>query len=116
MIYRALADLVALTHLAFILCVVLGGLLLLKWPKLMWLHLPAAIWGVLIEFAGWFCPLTKLENALLRKAGEQGYQGGFVSHYIFALIYPNGLTRGTEIVLGLIVLVVNIAVYVKVLR
>ncbi len=113
MVYRFLADAVALLHLAFIIFVVVGGLTLLRWPKLVWLHLPAAIWGVLIEFAGWYCPLTVLENALLRRAGLAGYEGGFVSHYIFALIYPAGLTRGMEIAIGTFVLVVNVSVYVK---
>jgi hypothetical protein len=116
MVYRYLADAVALLHLAFIVFVMLGALLLLRWPKLMWLHLPAAIWGAAIEFAGWFCPLTRLENWLLRRAGESGYDGGFVAHYIFAVIYPNGLTRGIEVALGVIVLAVNIGLYVKVLR
>lgn len=116
MAYHVLANATALLHLAFILFVVLGGLLVLRWPRLMWLHLPAAIWGVLIEFAGWWCPLTRWENHFLRQAGRAGYDEGFVAHYIFSLIYPSGLTRGIEIVLGLVVLAVNLAVYVKVLR
>jgi hypothetical protein len=116
MVYRSLADLVAVIHLAFILFVLLGALLLLRWPKVMWVHLPAAIWGVAIEFAGLFCPLTRVENWLLRKAGESGYDGGFMAHYIFALIYPAGLTRGMEVVLGVIVLALNVGLYVKVLR
>ena len=113
MLYRFLADAVALFHLTFILFVILGGFLLLRWPKLAWLHLPAAVWGVLIELGGWYCPLTAIENALLRRAGMAGYEGGFVSHYIFALIYPAGLTRGMEIALGAFVLLVNGAIYVK---
>jgi len=116
MVYRILADLVAVIHFAFIVFVLLGALLLLRWPRVMWLHLPAAIWGVAIEFAGWFCPLTRLENWLLRRAGESGYDGGFVAHYIFALIYPAGLTRGVEVILGIIVLALNVGLYVKVLR
>ena len=115
MVYRILADLVAVIHFAFIVFVLLGALLLLRWPRVMWLHLPAAIWGVAIEFAGWFCPLTRLENWLLRRAGESGYDGGFVAHYIFALIYPAGLTRGVEVILGIIVLALNVGLYVKVL-
>ena len=116
MLFRILADLTALTHLAFILFVVLGAVLVVRWPRLMWLHLPAAIWGVLIEFAGWYCPLTDVENYFLRRAGESGYKGGFVSHYILSVIYPNGLTRGLEIAIGVFVLVVNTALYVRVFR
>jgi len=114
--YKLAANALALIHLSFILFVVFGGLLLLKWPKLMWIHLPAAVWGALIEFAGWYCPLTSMENAVLRRAGQSGYTGGFVAHYIFGLIYPAGLTRGTEIVIGAVVLAVNVSVYVKVFR
>ena len=116
MLYQTLATLVALLHGAFILFVIIGGAAVLRWPKLAWIHLPAAIWGMLIEFAGWYCPLTSIENALLRRAGLAGYSDGFVAHYLFAVIYPSGLTRGMEIAIGLFVLVVNVTVYVKVLR
>ncbi len=114
--YRTLAAVVALTHLAFIVFVLAGAFLLLRWPWLMWLHLPAAIWGVTIELMGWYCPLTRLENRLLHRAGREGYSGGFVAHYIFAVIYPQGLTRSIEIALGLVVLVVNVSIYVRVFR
>ncbi len=116
MLYRFFATAVALAHLAFILFVIGGAFLLLRWPRLMWVHLPAAIWGVTIELMGWYCPLTRLENWLLRRAGREGYSGGFVAHYIFALIYPQGLTRPVEIVIGLMVLVVNVSIYVRVFR
>ena len=116
MLFKLAANALALIHFAFILFVILGGLLLLKWPKLMWLHVPAAVWGVLIEFAGWYCPLTSMENAMLRRAGEAGYSGGFVAHHLFRLIYPAGLTRGLEIAIGVFVLAVNVSVYVKVFR
>ena len=116
MVFKLAANALALLHLAFILFVIFGGLLLLKWPKLMWLHVPAAIWGALIEFAGWYCPLTSMENAMLRRAGQSGYTGGFVAHYVFGLIYPAGLTRGLEIAIGAVVLVVNASVYVRVFR
>src|SRR5947207_687588 len=116
MIFKLAANALALIHLAFILFVVLGGLLLLKWPRLMWVHIPAAVWGALIEFAGWYCPLTSMENAMLRRAGESGYSGGFVAHYIFTAIYPAGLTRGLEIAIGLFVLVVNVSADVRVCR
>ena len=111
MIYRALADLVLVVHLAFVLFVVLGGLLVLRWPKVAWLHLPAAIWGVLIEYMGWICPLTPLENSFRMHGGEAGYSGGFIQHYIQPLLYPAGLTRPTQIVLGSIALILNLAAY-----
>lgn len=105
------ADFVVLLHFTFILFVVLGGLLLLKWPRLVWIHLPAVAWGVLIEFTGWICPLTPLENWLRLAGGAGGYSGGFVEQYILALIYPAGLTREVQFFLGLGVLIVNMAVY-----
>ncbi len=116
MSYQLAATALAVLHLAFIGFVLFGAFLVLKWPKLMWVHLPCAVWGVLIEFAGWWCPLTKWENHFLRAAGKAGYDTGFVAHYIMPIIYPPGLTRGMEIVLGMIVLVVNAAVYVRVFR
>ena len=109
--YRALADLVVVAHLAFVAFVVLGGLLVLRRPRLAWLHLPAAVWGVMIEFAGWMCPLTPLENAFRARGGEAGYSGGFVEHYLLPVLYPSGLTRGVQLVLGSIVLALNLAVY-----
>jgi hypothetical protein len=114
--YQLAASAIALLHLAFIIFVIAGGLAVLKWPKLMWIHLPAAAWGVLIEFFGWYCPLTTWENQLLRQAGRAGYDGGFVAHYIMPVIYPAGLTRGHEIMIGLIVLAVNLVIYVRVFR
>ena len=111
MIYRALADLVLLVHLAFVLFVVLGGLLVLRWPGVAWLHIPAAVWGILIEFTGWICPLTPLENSFRTQGGEVGYSGGFIQHYIQTLLYPSGLTRGTQLLLGSVVLVLNLAAY-----
>ena len=113
MTWSLAANAVALLHLAFVLFVVFGGLLVLRWPRLIWAHAPAAVWGVMIEFAGWYCPLTTWENTLLRRAGEAGYSSGFIEHYIFALIYPDGLTRAMQIGLGLFVLVVNVAVYAR---
>ena len=111
MIYRAFADLVLVVHLAFVLFVVLGGLLVLRWPRLAWLHVPAAIWGVLIEYTGWICPLTPLENSLRMRGGEAGYSGGFIEHYIQPLLYPAGLTRSTQVVLGSLALVLNLTAY-----
>jgi hypothetical protein len=110
------ATAIALLHLAYILFVLFGGFLVLKWPKLMWVHLPAATWGMLIEFGGWYCPLTRWENYFLRAAGRAGYSGGFVGHYIMPLIYPPGLTRGMEIAIGVLVLAINAAIYMRVFR
>jgi hypothetical protein len=114
--YGTLADLVVIVHAAFVAFVVIGGLLVLRWPRLAWVHIPAAVWGALIEFAGWICPLTPLENSLRARAGEAGYAGGFVEHYILPVLYPAGLTRTTQYVLGTIVLVINIIVYTILLR
>jgi hypothetical protein len=111
MLYHWLANLVVVVHLAFLLFVVLGVLLVRRWPRLIFLHIPAFIWGVLIEFAGWICPLTPLENSLRRLAGESGYVGGFIDHYITALIYPTGLSRSIQIGLGSAVIVINLAGY-----
>jgi hypothetical protein len=111
LIYRALADLLVLFHLAFVVFVVLGGLLVLRWPKAAWAHIPAAVWGVLIEYAGWICPLTPLENSLRMRGGEAGYSGGFIEHYVLPTLYPAGLTRGTQIALGSAVLCLNLAAY-----
>lgn len=115
MIWQLLASAVAVLHLAFILFVVFGGFAVLRWPKLAWVHLPAAAWGVMIELAHWWCPLTKWENYCLREAGRAGYDGGFVAHYIFAVVYPDGLTRGMEIAIGAFVLALNGAIYARLL-
>lgn len=111
MIYRALADLVAVVHFGFVLFAVLGGVLVLRWRRVAWVHLPAAVWAALIEFAGWICPLTPLENQLRLKGGATGYETGFVEHYILPLLYPAGLTRRVQIVLGVLVVAVNVGVY-----
>ncbi|HMF99855.1 MAG TPA: DUF2784 domain-containing protein [Gemmatimonadaceae bacterium] len=111
MIYRALADLILALHLVFVLFVVLGGLLVLRWPRIAWLHIPAAIWGVLIEYTGRICPLTPLENSLRTRGGAAGYSGGFIEHYIQPVLYPAGLTRSTQVVLGSVVLLLNLAAY-----
>lgn len=111
MIHRLLADAVLLLHLAFILFVVLGGFLARRWPRLAWLHLPAAVWGASIEIAGGICPLTPLENWLRRMGGEAGYGGSFIEHYLLAVIYPDGLTRRSQLLLALGVVVINIAAY-----
>ncbi|MGZ4779196.1 MAG: DUF2784 domain-containing protein [Thermoanaerobaculia bacterium] len=115
MIYSIGATAVAILHFAFILFVAFGGLLVLRWHRLAWIHLPAAVWGAVIELKHWNCPLTNVELWLLRRAGKQGYEGGFVAHYLFAMIYPAGLTRGKEIAIGVVVLVINSIVYYIVL-
>lgn len=108
---RLAADAVLLLHALFVLFVVAGGLLVLWRPVLAWLHLPAAAWGVVIELFGWLCPLTTLENRLRRAAGEAGYDGGFVEHYVVPLLYPPGLTRGLQFWLAGVVIAVNLLVY-----
>ncbi|MDX2060149.1 MAG: DUF2784 domain-containing protein, partial [Gemmatimonadales bacterium] len=90
--------------------------LVLRWRRLAWLHLPAAIWGVAIEVSGWICPLTPLENHWRRKAGQAGYEGGFIEHYLTAAIYPEGLTRTAQWLIALGVLAINLAVYAVVWR
>lgn len=114
--YRALADLVLVVHLAFVLFVVLGGFLALRWPRVGWVHAPVALYGATIEFLGFTCPLTPLENALRQRGGGGGYEGGFVEHYVTAAIYPSGLTREVQIALGIAVLVINGVIYAAVLR
>jgi hypothetical protein len=111
MIYRILADGVLLVHLGFVLFVVLGGLLLARRPKVAVVHLPAAVWGVLIEYMGGVCPLTPLEQDLRRRGGEDGYTGSFLEHYVTAALYPNGLTRALQIVLGSLLLFLNVVLY-----
>ncbi|EIC31569.1 MULTISPECIES: DUF2784 domain-containing protein [Methylomicrobium] len=110
MLNRIFADLTVAIHLAFILFVIFGGLLVLKYPRMIWVHLPAAIWGALIEFAGWLCPLTLLENRLRSASGDH-YAGGFIEHYLVPIIYPSMLTPNMQIVLGFGVILLNLAVY-----
>ncbi|MGH8177646.1 MAG: DUF2784 domain-containing protein [Steroidobacter sp.] len=112
MLYRLLADATLVLHLLFVLFVVLGGFLVLRWRWVAWAHLPAALWGGYIELTGRICPLTPLENLFRQRGGEAGYAGGFIDHYIIGWIYPDGLTRNVQIALGLTVLVVNTAIYV----
>ena len=115
MLYRLAADGILLVHFAFVLFVALGGFLVLRRPRLAWAHLPAALWGALIEFAGWICPLTPLEVALRRAAGDAGYSGDFVERYIVAVLYPDGLTRAVQVGLGIAVVLLNAAIYGAVL-
>ena len=105
------ADIIVALHFLFVAFVVLGGLLALRWPRIAWLHVPAVIWGALVEFTGWICPLTPLENRLRRASGESGYQGDFIAHYILPVLYPNGLTRRDQLVLGGVALGINLLIY-----
>lgn len=111
MIYGLLADLVLVFHFGFIVFVILGGLLALRWPRLALVHLPAAAWGALIELAGWICPLTPLETSLRRAAGQAGYEGGFIEHYLLPVVYPGGLTRDTQLLLAAMVVLLNVGIY-----
>ena len=114
--YLVLADIVLLLHAAFVLFVLLGGLAVLRWRRVAWLHLPAALWGVLIELGGWTCPLTYLENHLRRMGGEAGYSATFIERYLDPLLYPLGLTRHTQLVFGISALLINLAVYIRLWR
>lgn len=111
MIDKLLADLVVVVHVAFVAFVVTGGLLVLRRPRLAWLHVPCALWGAWVELSGWICPLTPLEISLRRAAGQAGYTGGFLEHYVIPVLYPAGLTRGIQVVLGVAVLALNAGAY-----
>jgi len=115
-IYRLLADLVVLAHLGFVVLAVLGGLLALKWRRFVWIHLSAVIWAATVEFFGWVCPLTPLENRLRARAGEAAYSSDFIARYLLPVLYPEGLTRELQIALGIFVIVVNLAIYGWVFR
>ncbi len=116
MLFRLLADLVVAVHALFVLFVVGGGFLAWRWRRLVWLHVPAAAWGVAIEFAGGICPLTPLENRLRLRAGLDGYPGGFLEHYVIPVLYPAALTRRTQLILGALALAANLAAYGALLR
>lgn len=111
MAYRLLADSVLVLHLLFIVFVVLGGLLVLRWHWLALLHLPAALWGAFVELTGRICPLTDWEVGFRQAAGETGYTGSFIEHYLLPVIYPHGLTRDIQFMLAVGVIVINLAVY-----
>jgi uncharacterized protein DUF2784 len=109
--YRIAADAVIALHALFIVFVMLGALLVVWRPRFSCLHLPAVVWAALLEFNGWICPLTPLEVALRQRAGDAGYEGGFIDHYIVAAIYPAGLTRDIQILLGALVVTLNVIAY-----
>ncbi len=115
-VYLILADAIVLTHVAFVLFAVLGGLLVFRWRRVVWAHLLAVVWAALVEFSGWICPLTPLENWFREKAGKGGYRSDFIARYVFPVLYPEGLTRELQIALGISVLLVNLAIYWRVLQ
>lgn len=110
-LWRLLANLTVLLHALTIAFIVLGGFLAWRWRAVAWVHVPFAVWGVLIEYRGWVCPLTPLENHFRARAGVAGYSGGFVEHYLVPLIYPAQLTPRVQLVLGSVVLAVNLVAY-----
>ena len=116
MIHGALADGVLLFHFAFIVFVLMGGALALRWPWLAWLHVPSFLWGAVMELAGWICPLTPLELHLRALAGTGGYEVRFLEHYLLRLIYPGSLTRTMQIAIGIGVLALNAVIYARLLR
>mgnify|MGYP001337932444 FL=1 len=109
--YQLLADLVLIVHLAFVAFVLCGGLLVLRWRWVAWLHLPAVAWGAIVEFTGWICPLTPLENWLRAQGGETSYRSDFIAQYLLPVLYPGDLTRNVQLLLGTGVVVLNTAVY-----
>ena len=116
MAFRLAADILVVVHLAFIVFVLLGGFLAWRWRRLAWVHAPAAVWGALIEFAGWICPLTPWEVALRQRAGQAGYQSGFIEHYVMPIVYPPGLTPSVQVLLGGFVIAVNAVAYAGLIR
>jgi hypothetical protein len=116
MIYHKMADLVVLIHFAFIVFVLTGGLLVLRWRPVVWIHLPSVLWAAFIEFAGWICPLTPLENWLRLKSGGRIYSSDFIEHYLMSLVYPDALTPQMQVILGVGVIIVNLVIYVFLLR
>lgn len=116
MISRVAADAVLVLHLVFILFVVAGGLLVVRHHKIMWFHLPAVVWGAFVEFSGRVCPLTPLEIELRAESGSAGYSGGFIEHYLLPVVYPAGLDRPAQVILGLGVVVINAFFYALIVR
>lgn len=116
MLYRALADLTVVVHLGFVVFVMCGGWLVLRAPRLVWLHLPAVVWGAWIEFAGRICPLTPLENWLRLRAGDAAYETSFVEQYLLPVLYPAALSRELQAALGVLVLMANVVPYTILIR
>jgi hypothetical protein len=116
MILRILADTVLVVHFSFIIFTLFGGLLALVGRTAIWFHIPVVLWSSVVNLAGWVCPLTPLENRLRELAGQAGYEGGFVEHYLMEVIYPGGMTRDLELTAGISVLVWNVLLYAYVLH
>ena len=114
--YSILANAVLVLHVLFVLFVVLGGVFVLRWRWIAWAHIPAALWGVAIEFGGWICPLTPLENRLRVMAGQPTYHGDFIARYLMPVLYPEGLTREIQVALGFAALLLNVIIYSIVVR
>ncbi|MDZ7661536.1 DUF2784 domain-containing protein [Thiohalophilus sp.] len=110
-VYLLLAELTVLLHFLFVAFVAAGGLLVLRWPKLARVHLPALFWGIYIQFSGGFCPLTPLEKTFRQLAGLQAYEGGFINHYLIPVIYPPGLTHEMQVMIGIGLIVLNVVIY-----
>ncbi len=111
MIYLLLADILVVLHSAFIVFVVAGALTAYRWPKMVWAHIPCALWGSWIEMTGGICPLTPLEVRFRRMGGAEGYTGSFIEHYLVPIIYPSGLTRADQLLLGGLLVAVNLSAY-----
>jgi len=116
MLYRLGADFVVVVHFAFVLFAVLGGFLVLRWRRCAWVHITAVLWAALIEFADWMCPLTFLEDWFRERGGEAKYHSDFIGQYLLPVLYPDNMTRQLQITLGLLVLVLNVAIYAWLLR
>lgn len=114
--YGILAGVIIVAHFLFIAFVAAGGLLVLRWPSLAWVHLPAVVWGVVVELTGWICPLTPLENYLRQLAGKSSYSGDFIEQYLIPVIYPANLTAATQYILGGLVIAVNLVIYTIIIR
>ena len=116
MIYRVLADMTFLLHLLFILFVVFGGLIAFRWRKIIWIHIPLAIWGVIVEWGDIICPLTPLENYLRSLGGGQEYELSFMEKYLYPIVYLETLDRELQFILGLLVIAINIFIYGIIIR
>jgi hypothetical protein len=116
MLDRYLADAIVVVHLMFVMYAVFGGVLVLKWKYTVYSHIPALLWGIVVEVNGWICPLTPLENELRTRAGAVGYKGGFVEHYFLPVLYPDNLTRSDQWTLAAFLIFVNVVIYVFVIR
>lgn len=111
MFYHLLADLVVILHLIFIIFVIFGGLTVLLWQRIIWIHIPCVVWGILLEINSWICPLTYLENYFRKSAGKEDYSTGFIQQYLVPIVYPRGLEPDFQVILGLLLIIINIIIY-----